>query len=485
MTYPVTDRPLDVAIIGAGIAGLTAAYHLSRQQPDKHFHVFEAAPRPGGWLHTHHVDGYHLEQGPNTLLLNAPELIALVNDLNLQVVPAARAARKRYIYIGGRLITAQRALLNALTPAGVLGFLRQQLQGGPLPTPNTETVADFTRRLIGPGVLDHLVAPLCSGIYAGDPEQLGYEDVFAPVAAWERQGHGSLVRGLLQGRRHRAKARSTKSHRYGIASLQGGLGVLPKTLAGRLTDHLSYNTPITHLTWDPQAQVFTGYDANHQPCFHAAGVVLAVPMPVAFRLLSGLTPELGDAPSLNDLRATPSASVRVVHLGLPKAALRWQPDGFGALIPRGQGIATLGSLWPSAMFPDRAPSGHVLLSNFLGGSLHPEAMAWSDDQCVQTVCEDLARLGILPTPTLPAMAMVRVLTCAEAIPQYLVGHRRRVEALRATLATLFQDRLLLTGNWTDGVSVGNTVSSALQAAQACSWPSVEASMLFLDPLPLS
>jgi len=193
-------------------------------------------------------------------------------------------------------------------------------------------------------------------------------------------------------------------------------------------------------------------------CVHGGGsswtapeLVLAVPPPTAARLLE---PWLAEASDL--LQQIPLAPIAVVHLGGLGAAPC--PEGFGALVPRGEGMRSLGVLFPSNLFSDRAPDGGWLLSVFIGGTLDPEALGCSDEELLALARQDAAQLLSTPIET----AWEYVVRHPRGIPQFVRGHGARIGALFGALRA--HPRLRLAGNYLHGVSLDAAVRSGLDAA---------------------
>src|SRR4030095_5642954 len=77
----VSVSQIDVAIVGGGITGLTAAYELTRR--GRRVTVFEASGPAGGLLRTDHANGFTIEAGPDSLLSTKPAGLELVQELGL------------------------------------------------------------------------------------------------------------------------------------------------------------------------------------------------------------------------------------------------------------------------------------------------------------------------------------------------------------------------------------------------------------------
>ncbi len=444
---PVPDAP-DVIVVGAGLTGLSAAFHLHHAGAG--VCVLEKAPRPGGVIGTETVDGYQLEWGPHTFLSTATEINRLCEALELAPLAADARARKRYVYHGNRLCPVPTDPLSflaspLLSPGAKLRLMMEPFQKSA--NDEDETVAHFARRRLGEEVLQNLLGPFLSGVYAGDPERLSLPAVFPSLARLERES-GSLLKGLLRERGRRDKNRPP----YALLSFEGGMGRLPEALAETLPrSAIQCNTTVTAIDRDA-----SGYriGLENGESLHAPAVILTAPAEEAAGLLETLLP---DAAAM--LRQIPYAPIGVVHLGFKRSEAPYPLDGFGFLVPRRAGIDTLGVIWASSLFPGRAPQGHVLLSAFIGGALQPEIAGWSEGQLTERVVSDYSR--IFDASLSPSFSRTRVIR--RAIPQYVPGHLARIRRLEALLAD--QEGLVLAGNYLDGVSVNDCVRQGERAAQ--------------------
>jgi oxygen-dependent protoporphyrinogen oxidase len=438
-------EPLDVAVVGAGISGLTAAFRLRRG--GLRVAVLEAAARVGGTIETVSRDGWRFEMGPNTVLASDESVGRLIHEAGLdgETLVAAPRAKRRYLYKGGALLPLPGGppglLRTPLFSAGAkLRLLCEPWIGRP-PAGVEETIAQFVRRRLGNEFLDYAVAPFVSGVYAGDPERLSARWAVPKIHALERD-HGSLIRGALARRKGPASV-------GGMISFRAGLEELPRRLAREIGDVL---TGVTVAEITPRAGGFSL--ATSAGPVAARRVVLAVPADAAARLLDAAT-----AGASRALAEIPYAAVAMVSLGWRREEVGHPLDGFGFLVPRREGLRLLGCLFPSELFPGRAPEGHVALAAFAGGRTDPELVAWDEERIAATLIGELrAPLRLRGDP---AFQLVR--RWPRAIPQYEVGHGRFVERAREIETAL--PGLRLAGNSLGGISVPDCIRNATALAE--------------------
>jgi len=453
----------DAIVIGAGISGLTAAYYLKKA--GRNPLLLESADRAGGVIESLDAEGFLIERGPNSLR-GTQELLDLTEDLSLtREFMAGDPHAPAYVYFGGELHAvpmSPTALVKTrlLSTSAKLRLLKEPFIRPRIAT-GEESLASFVRRRLGSEVLERIVAPFVSGVYAGDVEQLSVQAVFGQFAEFEAEA-GSILRGAIRAAR-RAKQEAARKQEppkrslkpYRLCSFKNGLQSLPRTLAKALGGCFVSSARVTDVQAQPSIPKFrVTYELHGQRQSVAADrLIIATPADAAARLLQNVAPAL--ASLLTDLPYTSIASVplayRVEQLGRPL-------DGFGFLAPRSAGLRTLGSIWSSSLFPNRAPAGWAYCTNFIGGETDRAAAQLSDEELIRIVHGDLQKvLGVTGEPRrLPITRWPR------AIPQYVIGHAERTKQIETALAQVKGLRLI--GNYLHGVAIGDCLRNAKMAA---------------------
>ncbi|WBA43742.1 protoporphyrinogen oxidase [Hymenobacter canadensis] len=436
---------MSIAIIGGGISGLTLAWQL--QKAGVAYDLFEADATPGGCLRSlPHPAGYLLETGPNSLQLS-DELQELITELDLtdKIQDAADVSKHRYVLRDGRiqeLPGSPPALLTSsfFSLKARFSLVRELLRPAAAPNPQ-ETVAGFFRRRFGPELVDYAVNPFISGIYAGDPEQLLIHKTFGKVAALEQQ-HGSVLRGL-------AKA-GGGAGRKRIITLQGGIQTLTDALAARLI-HRHVGQPVQALQRLPnghyQLRTVAGRESQH------AALVLALPTYAAAPLLQPLFPEAAAA-----LAAVHYPPMAAIYTAYQRADVSHPLNGFGALSPKIEQPYAAGTIWTSAIFPDRAPAGQVLFTTFVGGTQYEEHARQPEATQKAAVHAELSQLYGIREGAQPAWQFRYF--WERAIPQF----DHRIVAAHAAADTLQTQNIWSAANWRGGVGVPDCIRHARQIA---------------------
>lgn len=451
------SQPTTVAVIGAGITGLTAAFRL--HQRGLKVKVFERSARAGGAIRTLREGGWLAEAGPSSLMFGAPELKQLVQDLGLEprMLTANPAAKKRFIVCGGKFVPVPMSPVSFLSTPLFGARTKLSIFTELLTRPRVRTtdlsLAELVRSHFTQTLVDYAVDPLIAGIYAGDPEKLSVKHAFPSL--WEAErSHGSLIRGMFAGAKAK-KARGEASGPAPLVSFDGGLQTLPETIVAALpADAVMLNTAVeTIIPGQPHRIVWKDAAGLHQSGEFDL-VVLALPAPALAQLTFGT---LGERP-LASLDAIQHPPVSSLFLGYRREQVAHPLDGFGGLAPGIERRDVLGILFSSTLFPGRAPEGHVGLTVFVGGMRQPEHARLATPQLLERIGRDLRELvGASGEPV-----FVKHSFWPKAIPQYQLGYESHLE----TMTRLEQAHagLFLGGQVRDGISVPDCVKAGCRLA---------------------
>jgi oxygen-dependent protoporphyrinogen oxidase len=443
----------ETIVIGAGISGLVAAYRMKRAGRD--VLLLESSDRPGGVIRTRKVDGFLLEQGPNSVRMT-DELEALASDLGIErEIVTGDPRAPRYVFRDGRLVPAPMGPASLVTTPllsarAKLRLLAEPFVGRP-PGIAEQSIEQFFSRRLGREIHDVLISAFVSGIYAGDTTKLSAEAVFPKLVEMERE-HGGLARGAVAALRARrrevaAAAPEPKPRRRSmtIMSFASGLARLPERLGEALGESLALNASVEAV--ERVADRFGVLTAAGER-FEARELVVATPARAAADLLGALAPSAAEL--LDAIEYSPLASVTLAY---ERDEVAHECTGFGFLAPRTSGLRTLGGIFPSSLFPGRAPEGWHSFTCFVGGATDPSAVELDDEELVGLVAADLGRaVGARGEPK-----VLSVTRWAHAIPQYTIGHTARVAAIERDAAAA---GVRLLGNYLHGVSVGECVAAA-------------------------
>ncbi|OAX36623.1 Protoporphyrinogen oxidase [Rhizopogon vinicolor AM-OR11-026] len=493
--------PSSIAILGGGLTGLSAAFHLSRRFPAAQITLLNKDIRFGGWVHSSRAkitleDGREtsvlLEAGPRTLRPNSKSVLELINLLDLSsslltVPKSSPAARNRFLCLPGtqgllRIPSSPLSLLTSVlspkssslhSPLGhiLLSAIAREpfRKWNRLSWLEDESVDDFLTRRFGSEFARIFGSALVHGIYAADSRELSVRAAFPSLWDAEERGRGSVMTGFLHSSRGSATAEvddapyqlgDVEEQMRGVSvySFSQGISALVNALVRELRAHknvrLLGGVSANGLRMNRRTAQFE-ITTSSRETLRATHVVSAVPLPSLNALLTPNTP-------LPHLTANPYSSVTVVNLVFvvsPGHTLH--PEGFGYLVPR-------------------AVSGHaentILGCVFDSSSMSAQEAPWSAEIVKMTamlrepvvsvprLIETLSQqLGIrLPDPLL-----VKVRDNVHCIPLLRVGHLQRIRDLSCVLrGEPWGGRLEVIGAGVGGVSVGDCVEAGRRAGRS-------------------
>lgn len=445
-----------VVVIGAGISGLACAYRL--QQLKIPCLLFEGSDHPGGLLGTVERDGFLFESGPQSFQ-STDTLTALIGELGISgELLKADPRAPRYVLQRGRLkqipMSPQSLLASSLLSAGSRWKLASEPFRKTRPPGHDESVAEFVRRKFGHEILEYLVSPFVSGVYAGDPETLSLKAAFPSLDQWERE-YGSVLRGAMKSRGSKTEHKKPPS----LCSFRHGVATLPRTIAKLLGETLRAGGPVravrrssapAEAAFEVQTEMLGRADT-----LRASAIVLCTPAYVSAQLLASVSSRLGTA-----LSGIAYAPVAVVAAAYGRAQVANILHGFGFLVPRKEEMRVLGTIWNSSLFPGRAPRDKVVMTTFLGGATDRDIVSNSRDEIAAAAQADNSRiLGIAGNP-----AASEVWTYQKALPQYNLGHHHAIEEIRNGQREV--PGIFLGGNYLEGPAIGKCVEQGFRTAEA-------------------
>jgi len=461
-----------VAILGAGITGLVAAHRLAKQ--GLRVRVFEKSDRFGGVIGTEHGNNecgtWLLERGPNSLLDSGPAgaaLRTLITELDLEseIVTASPLAKNRYLVRDGRPLSVPTSPIGLarsplLSSSATWSILRELFRQPPkTPREGELSLAEFIREHFCQEIVDYVLTPFVSGVYAGDPEKLSAQHAFP--ALWKaEQTHGSLLRAQRSGARERRKRGEPHPR---LLSFRRGLQTLTDALAHSLPpDTLRLGTPAgaIHRNADGTWKIETGSGVES-----ADAVVCALPAPALAAL------RIGENVPLASLAQIEHPPVSTLFLGYRRDQVAHPLDGFGMLVPAVEKLPILGVIFSSTLFPNRAPEGYLALTVMLGGAVCDRShcgarlvgrASFGNDS------ENISRLAHVQ-PALSQLlgvsgepVFIRHGHFAQAIPQYNLGYEQHLAAMVDCEARF--PGLFIGGQCRDGISTPACIASGEQLA---------------------
>lgn len=430
----------DVIIVGAGLSGLSAAHFLSKKRPELDILLLEKAGRSGGAIQSMEGEGFLAEWGPHGFLDNIEESRELLDDLKLddEIQKAPLKKFLRYICLDGRLKTIPQTppkiISSDLLPLWAKIRMLADLWKKPLP--HEQSIADWAAQRFGKSILP-FADIVQTGQFAGDFERLSIDAAMPGLRKLEREA-GSVFRGAVK-----AQKKKASSGMPSMVSFKKGMGQLVKKMAA--DKNLVLNSGVSGISkkeglW--RVETSTGaYSANN--------LVIGLHINRALPLLHTLAP----APA----QSVPEAMLYNIVMGFGEDAKI--PFGFGYLAPKSENRFALGTLFPTHMFPGRAPKGMQSLEVLIGGMRNPQHLTMSDEELVEAAFADISQLMQLPSKPL----FTKVLRPETGIPQLEIGHHR-FQSYRQKMETDFPG-LFINGFGWEGIGANEMIKTAKATAE--------------------
>ena len=483
--------PKHIVILGGGIAGLTAAYELTRLQregADVTFTLIEKSNRLGGTVETERrqtpVGEFVIDLGPDGWVTEKPWARELAIELGLgdQLLPSNDIDRVTWVLHNGQLqqlpngmrmmvpsdlsTIQQTPLFNAEARTSYAAELSRAAELKRMAPNRDESVASFVRRHFGDEVLRTIGAPLLGGIFGGDVEQLSVRAVMKAFVDMERE-HGSLILALQRRAAEHTRETTANQNSSIFTSLQTGTGALAEAMAATLDPQnvvklrRSITLTRTGTQWAISTELNVRMWGIEQKRYLADHVLLAQPVLHARELLRQLDPRA------HELMHMQTSSAAVIAMGyMPEQNVRW-PKGFGFLVPPASpsGGGLLAATFCDQKYAHRAPPGARLIRAYYGGldtDSRGADLPLSNMRSLpyENAHADLQRiLGPLPQP-----AFLTTRIWHRALPQYAVGHVERMAELDTRIEAL--GNLHLLGNGYRGVGLPDLIRDARSAIRS-------------------
>ena len=470
-----------IVIVGGGIAGLAAAYYLKgKSETPMEIDLVDGAGYWGGKIVTERVDDlvpggpFIVEGGPDTFVVTKPWGVKLCKELAIadRLRGTNPRTKKTYILKRDKLHELPGGL-TMMIPTEFGPMIRTGLLSWPakvrmgldfiIPPSNIngdETLGTFVTRRLGRAAYENLIEPLMSGIYAGDGDQLSLQSTFPYLRDLEIK-HGGLVKGALALRKERLhKARASKDN---LSVTPGSRSIFLTPLNGlaEMVETLVQDLQVSGVDLRLGSEVRGVNRANNGyyivneqgETIYADGVILATPSFVTAELIADFAPAL-----VAELHPIEYVSTATVSMAFREKDLRRPLDGYGYVIPRREGRKALACTWTSTKFPHRAPEGYALVRVFIGRAGQENEIAWEDNSLLAIAREELRlTLGINAEPL-----FARTHLWEKAMPQYTLGHPKRLERIDRLLASY--PGLAVAGNAYQGIGIPDCIRSGEIAA---------------------
>ncbi|MFC4619103.1 protoporphyrinogen oxidase [Camelliibacillus cellulosilyticus] len=448
-----------IVIVGGGITGLSSAFYVQKLASEKGLPVqvtlLEASDALGGKVQSVKRDGFVIERGPDSFLKRKPEMLELVEWLGMGSQTIANQTGKSYILKDDELhpipegsVMGVPSRLGPLLETGLLSMdgkarALNDLFIPKLPDFEDMSVGDFFDRRLGSEVVDHIISPLLSGIYAGDIYKLSLETTLPQFIDIQKRV-GSLILGL--------SGTAPKKKTSQFATVTGGLNSIIETLVESLEQSgvkIQKNT---------RAQAIEKQEDHYElgladgRVVEADAIILAVPHRITEQLLP-------TADGLHRNNADPDTSVATISLAFDKDDVKMEKEGTGFVVSRREPKAITAATWTHMKWGHAAPEGKALIRCYVGKAGDDRIIERTDNELVETVLENLGS-----TVTISGDPLFTVVSrWPNAMPQYPVGHKKWLAHVTEQLARDMPN-IYLAGASYDGVGLPDCVRQAKTVA---------------------
>lgn len=420
-----------VVIIGGGISGLTTAYYLQKEIREQNLPIdtmlIEASGRLGGKIKTVRKDGFTIERGPDSFLERKESAARLARELQLGDQLVNNATGKSFVLVNNRLHSipsgSMMGIPTQITPfvfSGLFSPIGKVRAGFDFVLPRSKPVSDqslgqFFRRRLGNEVVENLIEPLLSGIYAGDIDQMSLMATFPQFYQVEQK-----YRSISLGMRTLApkQPKDAKAKTKGIfLTLKTGLQSIVDRVEERLEDGtVMKGTRVEKITKIDDRYIITLSNGKE---VEADAIVMAA----SHKWLPSM---FSQYKQFHFFRSIPSTSVANVALAFPKEAIQRDIEGTGFVVSRNSDFTITACTWTHKKWPHTTPEGKVLLRCYVGRPGDEAIVEQTDEEMTRVVLEDLQKtMDISAEPEFTVVSRWK-----EAMPQYTVGHKERMKTLK-------------------------------------------------------
>ncbi|OZU87943.1 protoporphyrinogen oxidase [Virgibacillus indicus] len=451
-----------IVIVGGGITGLSSAYYLQKEikENDLPYEVklVEAGNRLGGKIKTMKRDGFTIEQGPDSFLARKQPAVKLAKELGLSDQLVRNGTGQSYILVNNKLHKMPAGAFMGI-PTQVRPFLFSRIfslqgklrAGSDFVLPKGKKVSDqslggFFRHRFGNELVENLIEPLLSGIYAGDIDDMSLMATFPNFYQLEQE-HRSLVKGL---QKTMPKQKKTKGKKPGMFfSFKDGL----ETLVDKIEQDLDEGTVELNTAVDHVEKKDHGYHLllSNGKVEKADAVIMAAPHYCLAKMFS----QYDFFKVFNDVPAT---SVANVAMAFDKSAIKRDIDGTGFVVSRNSNFRITACTWTHKKWPATTPVGKALIRCYVGRPSDQSVVDLTDEEIKEIVLDDLNKtMNITAEPEFSVISRWK-----NAMPQYTVGHKERIAKVR-NKANEQLPGVFLTGSSFEGIGVPDCIDQGEKA----------------------
>lgn len=454
-----------VVIIGGGITGLSAAFYLQKEIKEKSLPIeltmIEAKPRLGGKIETIRRDGFTIERGPDSFLERKKSATDLVKEVGLGDELVNNATGQSFVFARDKLHPIPEGAVMGV-PTNIHPFITSSLFSFSgkmraaadfiLPAKKVEgdqSLGHFFKRRLGDEVVEHLIEPLLSGIYAGDIDRLSLKSTFPQFYEIE-QKHRSLILGMKKTMPKQNQKDQPKQKKGIFQTVKTGLQSIVEAIEKQLDEvQIHKGIKVTNIARNEK-----GYNLTLSNGINLAAD--AIILSTSHNVIPSMFQEQESLFSY--FFNMPSTSVATVAMAFPEEAVKMKENGTGFVIARNSGFTITACTWTHKKWPHTAPKGKALLRAYVGKAGDEAIVEQSDDVIVKTVLDDLNR--ITPIKSYPEFSVVTRLK--HSMPQYNVGHLEKIQEIIEKMKVKYPG-IFLAGASIEGLGIPDCIDQGKQA----------------------
>ncbi|UXU55838.1 protoporphyrinogen oxidase [Staphylococcus agnetis] len=455
-----------VAIIGAGITGLSSAFFIKKHFPNVDITIYEASDVPGGKIKTVSRDGYTIELGPESYLGRKSIMTEVAKEVGIpeediitnQTGQSYIFARNQLYPIPGGSILGIPTDIKPFVTTKLISFkgkLRalKDLTRKPISMNEDISVGAFFRYRLGDEILENLIEPLLSGIYGTDIDKLSLMSTFPNFKTLE-DTHGSIMKGMQKVRLHREKQdqHNTEGPQGQFKQFRHGLYDLIIQLERWLKQHhvaFEYNTPIENLIRQQK-----GYNVvTHGDTVFYDGVIVTTPHQVFHKWFEA-------DPAFDYFKHLEASSVATIVFAFDEKNIKNTHNGTGFVIARTSNTSITACTWTTKKWPHTTPDGKVLIRAYIGKPGDDIVKTHSDEELVAIAKKDLSQMMTFYDE--PDFTIVNKML--DASPQYHVGHIHQIKQIQEHVYKNYP-HLQITGASFEAVGLPDCIQQAQDAVQ--------------------
>ena len=415
-----------VAIIGAGITGLSAMHYLLKEGKDLTVDLFEASGRAGGKVNTHIRDGYTIELGPESYLARKEVMTELAYEVGLGDTLVRNQTGQAYIYAKNKLSPVPKGTmlgvpmeLSPLLTTDLVSWTGKLRAGldflkPAMPLYKDISVGEFFRARFGDDLLEHMIEPLLAGVYGTDIDKLSLMSTYPNFKETEEE-YGSLMKGLMAVKKDKPAASKKKTGAF--LQFKDGLQSFIDRLVSeneKRGGQIHFNFDVTAIEKTEDGYELTADGGTH----HYDEVIVTTPHFQYKRWFKDKEFEY-----FKHMEAT---SVATVVMAFDAEQVKNTIEGTGFVISRNMDTSITACTWTNKKWEHSTPEGKALLRAYVGRPGDFIVHEKSDEDIVRLAREDLDKIMDLDGE--PEFTIVTRMM--NAMPNYFVGHKYIIDDIQ-------------------------------------------------------